>query len=173
MNVLELINIEKVRKAILYLLFGLVCLWVQTMVLSRVRLLGVSPFFIPALAVAIGMFEDGVWGGAFGVVLGAYCDLCFTDSTVLFLILFAVLGFVAGMLTRYFINRRFFSYLVLAVPALLLTAGCQILPLLVFRGDAPGPLFGVAALQCLTALPFAAAAYAAVRRIAGRAQPRP
>ena len=56
MSLLELINIRKVRKALLYLLGIILALWLQTMVFSRLTLFGTKPMFIPALVVAIGMF---------------------------------------------------------------------------------------------------------------------
>ena len=168
MALFELINLRKLRKAILYLICIVAALWLQTMVLSRVALLGAKPFFLPALIVAIGMFEGGVWGGVLGLIAGIGCDWSFSDSTVLFLILFAAFGFLSGLLSEFFINRSFFSFLLLAVLALAVTALCQVIPLWIFRGTAPEALFPVAGLQVLWSLPLAALSYPVVKRIAGR-----
>ena len=70
MALLELINLRKARKAILYLVCIIIALWLQTMVLSRVVLLGAKPFFLPVLVVALGLFEGGVWGGMLGLAAG-------------------------------------------------------------------------------------------------------
>lgn len=172
MSLLELINIRKVRKALLYLLGIILALWLQTMVFSRLTLFGTKPMFIPALVVAIGMFEGGAWGGLLGLAAGIYCDICYSDSTVLFLVLFAALGFLSGLLTEFFINRRFLSYLVLAVLALLLTAFCQIAPLWIFKGVALRPLAVTALLQSALSLPFAVVIYFVIKALTGRGQNR-
>ena len=168
----EQINLRKLRKALVYLGCILVALWLQNMMLSRGGLLGVKPFFIPALAVSIGMFEGGIWGGMLGLVAGIGCDVGFSDTTVLFTVLFAAIGFFSGLLTEFFINRRFVAWLLLTVLALLVTAFCQIVPLWIFRGTAFRPLAGVGLLQCLWSLPFAVITYAAVKLIAGRERDR-
>ena len=172
MSLLELINIRKVRKALLYLLGIILALWLQTMIFSRLTLLGVKPMFIPALAVAIGMFEGGAWGGMLGLAAGIYCDICYSDSTVLFLVLFAALGFLSGLLTEFFINRRFVSYLILAALALLLSAFCQIAPLWIFKGLPLRPLAVTALLQSALSLPFAVLIYFIIKAIAGHTRNR-
>ena len=172
MAIFELINLRKARKAILYLLCIIVALWLQTMVLSRVILLGARPFFLPALIVAIGLWEGGVWGGMLGLAAGLGCMLSMAGSPVLFLVLLPVLGFLSGLLADFLINRRFVSYLLLAALALLVTALLQALPFWIFRGAAPRPLFTVALLQALWALPLAVPSYFAVRLLAGRDRER-
>ena len=165
---LDLINWKKVRRAVLYLICIVLATWLQTMVLSRAVFLGAAPMFLPALAVAIGLCEGGVWGGVLGMAAGFYCDLCCADYAVLFLILFAVFGFFAGLLAEFFINRSFVSYLLLAAAALLITALVQAVPLWVFRSAAPMPLLRTALLQALWSLPLAALLYPVVRVIAVR-----
>lgn len=168
MGILELINLRKARKAILYLLCIVVTLWLQTMVFSRLVLLGAKPFFVPALIVAIGMFEGGVWGGMLGLAAGLGCLWSMAGSPVLFLVLLPVFGFLSGLLADFLINRRFLAYLLLAALALLVTALLQALPLWVFRGAAPRPLMTVALLQALWALPLAVPAYFVTKLLAGR-----
>lgn len=172
MAFLELINLRKARKAILYLLCIIVTLWLQTMVFSRVELLGAKPFFVPALIVAIGLYEGGVWGGMLGLAAGLGCMWSMAGSPLLFLVLLPVFGFLSGLLADYLINRRFLAYLLLAALALLLTALLQAMPLWIFRGAAPKPLFTVAFLQALWGLPFAIPAYFAARLLAGRERER-
>ena len=168
MGILELINLRKARKAILYLLCIVVTLWLQTMVFSRLVLMGAKPFFVPALIVAIGMFEGGVWGGMLGLAAGLGCLWSMAGSPVLFLVLLPVFGFLSGLLADFLINRRFLAYLLLAALALLVTALLQALPLWVFRGAAPRPLMTVALLQALWALPLAVPAYFVTKLLAGR-----
>ena len=166
---LDLIDLKKIRKAILYLLCIVVCHWFQTLALSRAVLLGAAPLFLPALAVAIGMWEGGVWGALLGLVAGALLDAACSDSHVLFTLLFMVYGFFSGMLTDFFINRRFLSYVLLSAAALLLTALVQILPLLL-RGSAIAPLLRTALFQGLWSLPLALPVWPIVRAVAGKAR---
>ena len=168
MAIFELINLRRARKAILYLLSIIVTLWLQTMVFSRVVVLGARPFFVPALIVAIGLFEGGVWGGTLGLAAGLGCMLSMAGSPVLFLVLLPALGFLSGLLADFLINRRFVSYLLLAALALLVTALLQALPFWIFRGTAPRPLFTVALLQALWALPLAVPCYFVARGLSAR-----
>lgn len=171
MILLDLINLNKIRKAILYAFLIAVTMWLQMDVFSRWMLPGgVKPFFVPAAVTAIGLWEGGVWGGLFGLLAGLYCDMNMMESTVTFLILFAVLGFFSGVLADFLINRRFVAYLLVTAAALLLTAGCQIVPLWVFRGAALRLLLPAAGLQAAWSLPFAVPAYLVAKAISGRAR---
>lgn len=168
----DLIDLQKVRKAALHIIGIVLALWLQTMVLSRVQILGAKPFFLPALAVSVGLWEGGVWGALLGLFAGAYCDMCFSDSTVLFLLLFTAFGFFSGLLSDFLINRRFVSYLLLSAAALLITALCQIVPLWIFRGTPLSPLLETALYQTLWSLPFAVPLFFITRRVAGRERVR-
>ena len=168
MALLELINLRKARKAILYLVCIIIALWLQTMVLSRVVLLGAKPFFLPVLVVALGLFEGGVWGGMLGLAAGFGCMLSMVGSPVLFLVLLPAFGFLSGVLADFLINRRFVSYLILAALALLLTAFLQAFPLWIFRGAEAQAVFSVAALQAAWSLPMAVLCYFAAKALAGR-----
>lgn len=170
MILLDLINFQKLRRVLLYIFCLVAALWLQFAVFSRIALpgtaVGVKPFFVPVMVVAIGLWEGGVWGGVFGLAVGIYCDGNLSGSTVTFLILFTALGFFAGVLADYVINRRFVAYLLLTLMALLLTALFQILPLWIFRGASPADLIPVGIFQTLWSWPFAVPAYFAVRAVA-------
>ena len=168
---LDLINLNQIRRAVLYVFVAAAALWLQFAVLSRFGFpgagaAGVKPFFIPALAVAIGLWEGGAWGGVFGLGLGIYCDMNLTGSTVTFLLLCAVYGFFSGVLADFVINRRFVAYMLLTAAALLAAAAVQALPLWIFRGASPLALLPVALWQALWSLPFAVPCYFACRAVA-------
>lgn len=165
---LDLINLDKIRRAVLYLISIIVALWLQTMVFSRIAPLGVKPFFLPVVIVAVGLWESGVWGAVLGLITGVYTDMAMTGSTVTFLVAFSFFGFVSGVLGEFVINRRFVSYMILAALALLAAAACQIVPLWIFRGAALRALLPVALLQCAWGFPFAVPAYFAAKAISGR-----
>lgn len=165
MEFLELINFEKLRRAILYFVLLAATLILQNTVLCRVTILGVKPMIVPAAVAAIGLFEDGQWGGIFGIVAGVYCDLSSIGSTAMFTVCFAVIGFLSGLLSDLYINRRFYSYMILALISFLFLGLCQIVPLWIYRGAGLGALVKTALLQSIWSLPFAALEYPLCRMI--------
>lgn len=128
----DLINREKLRRALLYLLYMLLCLLAQDSIFANLRLFGVNMLFLPAAVVAVGMFEDGVWGAVFGLVMGFLADISY-DNTALFTALFPALGFFSGVLSRWYVNRRFFAYMLVSTLAGAVTAFFQMLGLLLRR----------------------------------------
>lgn len=165
---LDLINFEKIKRVILHLAVILVVLGLQNLLFSRISPLGVRPLFVPAVVVAIGLFEGGAWGASLGLVTGFLCGLRFHGSVLPFTVLFAAFGFLSGMLSLFFVNKRFFSYAVICAVAFALTAFCQMFRLLFFYGAAPGPLLYTGLLQTLWSLPFTFLIYFPVKAIARR-----
>ncbi len=165
----DLINVEKLRRAALYLVYIVAALFLQDTVAPGLPLFGVNMMFIPAAAVAIGAFEGGVWGAAFGLVLGFLADISF-DYTALFIALFPVLGFFAGILTRWYVNASLFAYLIMCLAAFALTTLFQLLGP-VFGGSSLLSVLWPAAVQILWSLPMAAALYYPCRAIS-RSAPR-
>lgn len=168
MPIHELIDMKKIRKALVYLLCVIVTLGVQNMLLSRLSFWGVHALVMPSLVVAIGAFEGGLWGAAFGLVTGLMCDMSTLDSTATYMVLYALLGFAAGFLTEFFINRRFFSYMLLTLAAGLITAMCQIIPLWIFHSTPLGTLLPTLLLQNIWSLPFAVPVYYAIKSISAK-----
>lgn len=160
----DLINREKLRRALLYLLYMLLCLLAQDSIFANLRLFGVNMLFLPAAVVAVGMFEDGAWGAVFGLVMGFLADISY-DNTALFTALFPALGFFSGVLSRWYVNRRFFAYMLVSTLAGAVTAFFQMLGLLL-RGHDFGPMLFTAVVQLVWSLPMAAALYFPCRAIA-------
>ena len=168
MIIYDLIDLKKIRRALLYIACLVVMLYIQETLLSRISPLGVRAMPVPAFIAAIGLFEGGLWGGLFGVLAGLMCDMSSSGTTVLFTISFAVLGFLAGLVCEVLINRRFYSYMLAAALALLLAAVCQAVPVWVYHGAAPLALLRTAGLQAAWSLPLAVPSYFVCRVIAGR-----
>lgn len=150
---------DKVRRGVLYGAYLLGFLLLQNVIFSRVAPFGVRAMFMPALVTAVALFEGGYRGGLFGLAAGVVCDLYFTGQGVLFTVLFPVIAFTVGFLADFFLNRRFFSYAVMAVAALFLSAFAQMFPLLVYQGQGSWALWGSAILQTLWSVPFIWPAY--------------
>ena len=168
MAFLELIDFKKVRKALWYILCIAVTISLQNLLFARVEIFGVHPLFVPVIVIAIGVYEGAVWGAAMGLITGYFFDMTLLDSTALFMVLLAAMGFAAGFLTEFLINRRFFSYFVLSLAALAATALCQVVPLWIFKGTPFGQLLPTMLLQILWSCPFCFPAYFAVKAISIR-----
>ena len=142
-------------RLLLYALYLFLTMVLQNMVLTDLRPPGVCPFVLPAAAVAVGMFEGGTWGAVFGLLMGIAADMAFVESTVAFTLLFPLLAFATGFVAQFFINRRFFAFM-LAAAGLLMTALMQMLRTAV--GDSFSmTMLGTVLLQTLWSLPLAAA----------------
>lgn len=131
---LDLIDLSKLRRAIVYgLLLGGVLI-LQNLIVSRVPLFGVRAMMVPALVVAVGLFEGGAWGGFIGLAAGYFTDMSYTDHVVLFTILLPALGFFIGALGKYMLQKGLVSYLVMALLALTVIAFCQMFHTLFLSG---------------------------------------
>ncbi len=141
-----------------YGLYMFLALILQDMFLAQFRILGVCPMVLPAVAVAVGMFEGGTWGALFGLIMGVFTDMAYVESAVTFTVLFPALAFAAGFITHFFVNKRFFAFMGVAALGLLLTAVVQMLGVFALEGLSDGMLTTVL-LQTLWSLPLAALAY--------------
>ena len=154
-DILEKINFGKVSRYALYLIVVLI---LQNILFTQMRLLGVCPRVLPAVAVAMGMFEGATWGAVFSLVMGIFADMAFIENTIFFTLLFPALSFLAGFVSNYYINRRFFAYMGAAAGGLLITAAAQILKTSAMDTFSP-VMITTGLLQTLWSLPFAALVY--------------
>ena len=154
-DLLEKINLNKVLK---YTVFMFLTLMAQNMVLSHIRPLGICPLILPAAAAAVGMFEGATWGPVFSLVMGYFADMSFVENSVFFLVLLPLLSLLSAFVSQFFINRRFFAFMGIALAELLITAFLQMLRTL--AGDTwSSDLLFVVVFQTLWSLPFSALAY--------------
>ena len=160
----------RTRRGVLYALYLLGFLLLQNVVFSHIAPLGVRSMFMPALVTAVALFEGGSRGGDFGLAAGILCDLFFAGQTVLFTVLFPLIGFAVGLLADFYLNRRFFSYAVLAVLSLFIAALAQMFPLLVYKGQGSWALWRTVILQTLWSVPFIYPAYYLCRIFPWRAE---
>lgn len=154
----EYINRKNIRRALYYGLYMLVVLIIQDMFFTNIRPFGVCPLFMPAAAIAVGMFEGGAYGAVFGLVMGVFADMAYTENVVMFTIVFPALAFATGFVSRFFINRRFFAYMGAALVGLLLTSLVQSMKVTLIDNFS-FELLGTGILQSLLGLPMAALLY--------------
>lgn len=154
-DLFEKINIHRVLR---YALFMLLTLMAQNMILSHFRLFGSCPMVLPAVAVAVGMFEGATLGPLFSLIMGIFADMSFVEHTIFFALVLPALSFAAAFVSQFFINRRFFAFMGIMLAALFITAALQMLKTL--AGDTwSGAMLSTIIVQTLWSLPFSAVAY--------------
>lgn len=149
------INVKRLLKYALYMFLSLVA---QNMLFTQIRPFGVCPMVLPAVAVAVGMFEGATWGAVFSLIMGIFADMAFIENTVTFTILFPALSFAAGFVSLFYINRRFFAFMGVTLAALLVTGVVQMLKTAAMDVWA-GSMITTVLLQTLWSLPPAVLAY--------------
>lgn len=154
-EIIEKINFKRILQ---YWLFMFLALIVQNMLFTKLRPFGVCPLVLPAVAVAVGMFEGAVWGAVFSLIMGYFADMAFIENTITFTVLFPALSFATGFVAQFFINRRFFAYMGATFIALLVTGVVQMLKTSAMDAFA-GSMIITVILQTLWSLPPAALAY--------------
>lgn len=154
-DLFEKINIHRVLR---YALFMLLTLMAQNMILSHFRLFDSCPMVLPAVAVAVGMFEGATLGPLFSLIMGIFADMSFVEHTIFFALVLPALSFAAAFVSQFFINRRFFAFMGITLAALFITAVLQMLKTL--AGDTwSGAMLSTVIVQTLWSLPFSAVAY--------------
>lgn len=160
MNVKEFFSHINFKRLLQYALYMFLALITQNMLLTQLRPLGVCPMVLPAVAVAVGMFEGASFGSVFSLLMGIFADMAFKENTVMFTILFPALSFTAGFVAQFFINRRFFAYMGASVIGFLVTGTVQMLSTVALDEGLWSPvMLSTMLLQTLWSVPFAVPAY--------------
>ena len=149
---------RRFKRVLWYGVYLLVVLIVQDMVLTQIRPAGVCAFIQPAAVAAVGMFEGAIPGVVFGLVTGIFTDMFTPHSVITYTVLFPLLAFGVGMLSQFFVNRRFLGFMLLALAALVLTALTQT-TIIALKSAGSFSAIGTAILQTLWSLPFSALVY--------------
>ena len=149
----RLIDMGKMRVFLEYAVYLLLAMLLQSLLFSRLIIFGVKGFILPAAAVAAGMFLGGVRGAVFGICLGLFTDLSFTDSTFMYTLVFSILGFGAGFASEFYINKSFFVFMVMSIAAVLLTGLVQFLSAAIFSGAELLPGLKTVLLQTVLSIP--------------------
>ena len=149
----RLMDLGKMRVFLEYAVYLLLAMLLQSLLFSRLIIFGVKGFILPAAAVAAGMFLGGVRGAVFGICLGLFTDLSFTDSTFMYTLVFSILGFGAGFASEFYINKSFFVFMVMSIAAVLLTGLVQFLSAAIFSGAELLPGLKTVLLQTVLSIP--------------------
>ena len=130
----RLIDFKKMRVFLVYAVYLLIAMLLQGLLFSRLSIFGVKGFVLPAAVVAAGMYLGGVRGAVFGICLGLVTDMSYTESSFMYTIVFALIGFGAGFASEFYINKSFLVFMVMSVIAVLLSGLAQYLAAVIFGG---------------------------------------
>lgn len=150
---------KTLRGILTFAVYMIFAMFIQSLLFSRVSIFGYRGLILPAAVVAAGIYTDGVKGAVFGIFLGIFADMSFSENVVLFTVLFPLIGFASGMASMFFINKSFFAFSVLSAAALLVTALAQMLSTVLIGGAEFFPALLTALLQTLVSLIPAALLY--------------
>ena len=131
---LNRIDFKKLRVFLEYAVYLLLAMLLQGLLFSRLSIFGVKGFVLPAAVVAAGMYLGGVRGAVFGICLGLVTDMSYTESSFMYTIVFALIGFGAGFASEFYINKSFLVFMVMSVIAVLLSGLAQYLTAVIFGG---------------------------------------
>lgn len=165
---LDLIDLSKLRRAIIYGLLLLVVFLIQDLLVSRITIRGVHPMLIPAAIVAVGLFDGGLWGGFVGLTAGIFMDMGYPEHVVLFTVLLAFAGFFSGVLGKYLLHKGFLSYMTLSILAAAVITFCQMFRFLFFTDTDSWAVLRTGLIQFLWSLPWAVPIYFPCKTIADR-----
>lgn len=131
---LNRIDFKKLRVFLEYAVYLLLTMLLQGLLFSRLSIFGVKGFVLPAAVVAAGMYLGGMRGAVFGICLGLVTDMSYTESSFMYTIVFALIGFGAGFASEFYINKSFLVFMVMSVIAVLLSGLAQYLAAVIFGG---------------------------------------
>jgi LytS/YehU family sensor histidine kinase len=123
---------------------------------------------VPAVVVAIGLFEGGAWGGLLGLAAGSFCDMGSSEQLILFTVLFPAVGFFSGVLGKYLFNRSLVSYMALFLLMMTVITACQMFPFLFFADTEAWAVWRTGLIQIFWSLPWAVPIYFPIKSIASR-----
>lgn len=143
---------KKIRVLLQYAVYMLLALLLQGILFSRISIFGVKGMLMPAAVVGAGLYLGGVRGAVFGLFMGIFTDMNFSENTVLFTVLFSAIGFFSGLAAEYYVRRGFGTFMILGTAACLLTCLVQMLTAVIAHGAEIFPALLTALLQCLVSV---------------------
>lgn len=148
-----------ILKWLFYALALLPVWWLDTFILNRFPVFGVSPMLLPVAALAVGTLEGAVGGAGFGLFTGVLSDAVYFGGWGGMTLALCLLGWGAGAASQYVLSPSFGGCLLCTAAGLaLLDLGRVLVGL--FTGLAPLPaLLRVAILEMLWSVCFVCLLY--------------
>jgi rod shape-determining protein MreD len=145
-----------VRKWIYYVLIGLGCLFLQSMVCNYLRIWGVHPVLLPLMVCVVAAYEPNRGGLTFALVAGVLADL--TTTTIIpcfYTVSFVLAALAAIAIGHNLITQRFWCAVASSVAGLLV-ADLLYTVILIYHGSTTFlDALSVSGREILISLPFA------------------
>ena len=156
-----------VQKWILYCLCALVLLAVQDLILVRIRIGGVHPFLLPALAVIPVTLERSGQSLLYALFFGLACDLLMPTGVFVcfYCLVFFGSAFLARLLSGQVIVAGLFCSLAVSAAGLLLCGLLRILLLTYQQGISTGPALMLLGKELLLTAPLMPLVYLPMRKL--------
>lgn len=104
-----------------YTLAALLCLFIQTALLQRLTIWGVTPFLYPLLAAIPATYENPVPATVFALAMGVVCDLMLPGSIPCFYtLIFPVIGLLSSLFVLGAVSNGFLCSVFVSAAAYLL-----------------------------------------------------
>jgi len=131
---------DTLKKWLLYLLLGLMPVWLlETVFLPRLDL-AVMPVLLPVCVVAAAVLEGAFWGAQFGLAVGLVWTLTYAGASPWRLTLLTLVGMAAGVVSQYALRRSLSGCLLCAAGVMGALEVLTILGGLTNDLSTPGPL---------------------------------
>ncbi len=140
-------------------LFMLIVFVLQSMVFSRILILGVRPLLLPIAVVSYALLTDEMKGAVFGLAAGILCDVSMNSPAILFTLLLTACGLIVGRAAQTLVVRNVFTFMIGCAAVLVLCAGAQMFSLVMLQGVPVPRLMPTALRQTLASLIFSLPIY--------------
>ena len=126
---------------------------------------GAVPLVLVVAAAGLSHFTDSGRGALLGLFCGILCDVSLGKPTIIYTITLTIIGMLLGYLGETIFSRRFPSYLICCLGALIIVSVVQMFPLMFFDKIAIGMLMKTAILQIVTSVVCAVVLYPLIKWI--------
>ena len=126
---------------------------------------GAVPLVLVVAAAGLSHFTDSGRGALLGLFCGILCDVSLGKPTIIYTITLTIIGMLLGYLGETIFSRRFPSYLICCLGALIIVSVVQMFPLMFFDKIAIGVLVITAVKQIATSVVCAVILYPLIKWI--------
>lgn len=141
-------------KWIVYALATLLLCALQSMVLSHIRVLSITPFLYPMLPAVAAMYEGPKRGAFYALVFGLFCDLLLpAPFSGFFVLIFPLIALLSASIAGNMLSPGVLCALLVSALGLLMTGGARVLIHLLTGGSYLALMAWTALVEALLSLP--------------------
>lgn len=129
---------------------------------------GAVPLLLVIACAGLSHFADSGTGAVLGLCCGILCDVALGRPTVVCTVILTVIGLVMGYLGETIFSRRFPSYMLCCIAAVMAVSFVQMFEFLFFEDVPFFRLIATAALQTLTSCVCAVPLYPIIKKLSSR-----